>query len=147
MCKACEKLKTKQRCKKCKKAYDLPWDAWVKKKSSQIKGSLKSRGSKYNRQAPSLIEIRTWLTSYNDNFFDYYTKDPISRTEISVDHKYPLVRGGSNLIYNLAICSKATNEAKGNLREEEFRDLLNLKWEEAVLLSTLARLRRGNKYK
>jgi len=65
----------------------------------------------------------------------------------SVDHRTPPGRGGRHTLANLLVCCPACNEAKGLLKEAEFRELLALleAWPPLVRLDVLARLRSGGK--
>jgi 5-methylcytosine-specific restriction endonuclease McrA len=47
-----------------------------------------------------------------------------SRDSIEVDHRIPLVRGGSNSIDNVAPACRSCNRRKNRMTEDEFRDLL-----------------------
>jgi 5-methylcytosine-specific restriction endonuclease McrA len=45
-------------------------------------------------------------------------------TLIEIDHRIPLIRGGSNLIANIVPACRRCNRRKGTLTETEFRALL-----------------------
>jgi 5-methylcytosine-specific restriction endonuclease McrA len=47
-----------------------------------------------------------------------------SKTMVEIDHRTPLVRGGSNLIENILPACRRCNRRKGTMTEEEFRALL-----------------------
>lgn len=48
----------------------------------------------------------------------------MSIKDVSLDHRLPVARGGSNSLRNVAYVCKGCNKAKGDMTEEEFRDLL-----------------------
>jgi 5-methylcytosine-specific restriction endonuclease McrA len=47
-----------------------------------------------------------------------------SKTLIEIDHRIPLIRGGSNLIENIAPACRSCNRRKNRRTEDEFRALL-----------------------
>ena len=51
----------------------------------------------------------------------WYCGDKLRYTEITVDHKNPVVRGGATVETNLVCCCAACNARKGCLTVEEFR--------------------------
>ena len=54
-----------------------------------------------------------------------YCELPIEWTELSIDHKTPISRGGSNDVSNLVWADLTCNLMKGNLLAEEFKELLD----------------------
>jgi 5-methylcytosine-specific restriction endonuclease McrA len=46
---------------------------------------------------------------------------------LSIEHRIPLSRGGSNWPANLAPACKTCNSSKGTKTEKEYRELLRLK--------------------
>jgi 5-methylcytosine-specific restriction endonuclease McrA len=44
----------------------------------------------------------------------------------SLDHRTPLSRGGEEELFNLIVCSRSANLAKGVLTEQEFRKMLKV---------------------
>jgi 5-methylcytosine-specific restriction endonuclease McrA len=68
----------------------------------------------------------------------------LKKTRMNMDHRFPISRGGSAEVANLALCCRACNAAKGPLSEQEFRELLAVigTWEDAGN-SLLVRLRGG----
>lgn len=64
---------------------------------------------------------------------------------MTIDHKIPLQRGGTNSLDNLCLASASMNRAKGTLTHTEFIDLLALinTWEDKGK-SLLTRLKQGH---
>lgn len=54
----------------------------------------------------------------------FYSGEKITPATMQVDHRTPIERGGSNDFSNLCLASKASNNAKGALTEEEYRSLM-----------------------
>jgi 5-methylcytosine-specific restriction endonuclease McrA len=79
---------------------------------------------------PTTIEINNWLHTKYPFVCEYTGK--VLGNDFGVDHKVSIFRGGTFSLDNLAITSKQINGAKGDLTEEEFRQLLNLisNWED-----------------
>lgn len=50
----------------------------------------------------------------------YYCNTPLDMKTMSVDHKQPRSRGGSDHIDNLCACCRECNEKKADMTEEEF---------------------------
>lgn len=146
-------------CKECKNSNKraIPFvstpksreQAKQQRKILKKKDPLKVRGQQFRsacRGRDSTIPVLTskeyeqWLKSI-DPFVCYYSNEQLKHTDFSIDHKQPLIRGGSNMIENLCICTKAMNTAKGQMTEQEFKQLLKLinNWEDsgAKLLSRL----------
>lgn len=51
----------------------------------------------------------------------YYCAVLLALGDISVDHKNPVERGGTNGFFNLAVACIACNKAKGTMTEVEYR--------------------------
>lgn len=51
----------------------------------------------------------------------FYCKKELSEHEISIDHKIPVSRGGTNKLSNLVICCRSCNSKKRNKTEIEYR--------------------------
>lgn len=73
---------------------------------------------------PSSAEIYEWVNG--QQWVCHYTGEKLTLANISIDHKQPLVRGGTNDFHNLCLTSKTTNTTKGTMTEEEFRSLIDL---------------------
>lgn len=97
-------------------------------KSHQLRSNWKARARSLGVEPlglPSAPEIRAWLDSQKP-YKCYYTAENISEKDIGLDHKVPIARGGTYSLDNVVITSKAINGAKGQMTEEEFRQLLKL---------------------
>ncbi len=150
-------------CKKCKlekrKANrDYPKEKYSAKKRKQqlkkekpvlakaryLRSSLLRRSNDpgIRQTTPTIPELENWLT--RDEYICYYSGELLSFDTITIDHKTPVSRGGSNLLENLCIASHHMNTAKGNLTAQEFIDLLLLiqKWEDKGA-GLLRRLKQG----
>jgi len=114
-------------------------------KASNLRGRLLSRvtGS-LKLSTPSRIEIEQWLHS-QEPLHCYYSAAPLKITDVNVDHKTPLNRGGTNELDNLCVTSHHMNTAKGSMTELEFKALLNLisTWEDKGK-KLLTRLKQGH---
>jgi hypothetical protein len=66
---------------------------------------------------------------------------------LSVDHREPVCRSGSNGLVNLIVCCVGCNQSKGMMNDAEFLALLDLlgDWPVEVRRDTLARLRAGGR--
>jgi len=91
---------------------------------------------------PKTEEILEWLL--NTPLVCYYSGEPLDLFKMHVDHKTPLVSGGTNELTNLCLASHHMNTAKGRMNEEEFLQLLELisHWEDRGQ-SLLRRLKQG----
>jgi 5-methylcytosine-specific restriction endonuclease McrA len=115
-------------------------------KATHIRGNLLARVRKFpemlRENTPTRDEIEKWLID-QEPLVCHYSGEPLSILDITIDHKIPSSRGGSNSFSNLCIASHHMNLAKGSMTEEEFFQLLNLvsNWEDKgkTLLSQLKR--------
>ena len=115
----------------------------LKRRSQQFRSSTRVRD--LNVPVLPSVEYEQWLKAI-DPFVCYYSNATLKHTDFSIDHKQPLVRGGTNQLNNLCICTKAMNTAKGQMTEKEFKQLLKLisKWEDSGV-KLLNRLRMAGK--
>ena len=102
----------------------------------------RTRDPGIKQTTPTVKELETWLN--RDAYICYYSGITLSLNDLTVDHKFPLTRGGTNELDNLCICSNHMNTAKGTMTSEEFMDLLLLvkKWEDGGA-RLLRRLKQG----
>jgi hypothetical protein len=93
---------------------------------------------------PSVDVLHEWLENQKP-LTCYYSDVPLSVYDISIDHKQPLSKGGTNDLSNLCVSSQDMNTAKGGLNEKEFKSLLKTinKWSKDSGDMFLARLRYG----
>lgn len=91
---------------------------------------------------PSVQELYEWLSL--GNFSCYYSGEELTLDTLTVDHKTPITRGGTNEMSNLCFCSSHMNTSKGTMTEEEFVSLLQLieSWEDGGK-RLLRRLKQG----
>ena len=101
-------------------------------KARDLRSRLLSRSKDpgIKQTTPTVLELEKWLTK--DSYICYYSGIDLKLDEVTVDHKIPLNRGGTNELDNLCICSNHMNTAKGTMTSEEFIELLLLiqKWED-----------------
>lgn len=50
-----------------------------------------------------------------------YCRTPLTRTTVTIEHRKPLSKGGSNWPANLGPCCRPCNQSKNNKSEQEFR--------------------------
>ena len=120
---------------------------WMQWKASQLRASWRSRAKKNQIASigvPNRQEIQDWLKSKYP-FKCYLTGESLTKTQIELDHKIPVSRGGTFYLNNVGITSKKNNSAKGDLTEEEYQGLLMamVRWEDQGE-RLLSRLRRSN---
>ncbi len=100
-------------------------------------------------EIPSVTSIEDWFKSLPDNaWVCYYSGEPLSIRDFSVDHKIPVSRGGTHDFTNIALCTKNMNYAKGPLNDTEFKDILNTisNWDEDSRSKFLMRLANSMKW-
>jgi len=74
-----------------------------------------------------------------------YCHKPIAPLDYSIDHKIPLNKGGTNDISNLHLICIKCNKVKGDLTDEQFKDLMNYLADKPEVYDTLyKRLRMAN---
>lgn len=121
-------------------------------RARSLRGSLLSRVKTKELKAttPSTQELYIWLGE--EPRLCYYTGEELSalhvtkgNLKLTIDHKHPLNRGGDNSLTNLCFASHNINTAKGNMTEEEFKELFKLisSWEDQGA-SVLRRLKQGH---
>lgn len=112
-------------------------------RARNLRASLLRRVSqKLKQSTPTIEELYKWLNI--DEYKCYYSNEILTIDNLTIDHKIPLSRGGTNELNNLCICSRKMNTIKGQLTEEEFNELLELvsKWEDGGE-SLFRRIRQG----
>ena len=95
----------------------------------------------------SLEDFRTWFQAGLDRGCAY-TGERLTIGSASVDHRTPLKRGGSWDLHNLAVCTASVNFLKGELTEDEVRDLLQFmtaRYQGMVVADLRRRLSAGGK--
>lgn len=132
-----EQVTKKERQKYIKKTDPLLYKArGIRSKLlARVTGDLKST-------TPKTEDILEWLK--NTPLICYYSGEPLDLFKMHVDHKTPLVSGGTNDLSNLCLASHHMNTAKGRMNEEEFLQLLELIscWDDKGQ-SLLRRLKQG----
>jgi 5-methylcytosine-specific restriction endonuclease McrA len=113
-------------------------------KARDLRSSLlrRSQDPGIKQTTPTVTELEKWLT--RDEYICYYSGEILSLNDITVDHKVPISRNGTNELENLCIASHHMNTAKGSLTEKEFVELLLLiqTWENKGI-HLLRRLKQG----
>lgn len=113
-------------------------------KARNIRNRLMARVKTKEEKAvvPLSIDIKEWLLG--QPLKCYYSGVEVTLEDMHIDHKIPLVRGGTNALNNLCIASAHMNTAKGQFTEEEFFQLLALiaTWEDKGV-RMLTRLKQG----
>ncbi len=106
---------------------------WVKEKQREYyyakpnKRLLNQRDRSLRKQG-GLLTVETIKRVYKDNIKKYgvltciYCLKSIQLRQDSLEHKYPLSKGGTNEYDNLAIAHRSCNCRKNNKTEEEFRN-------------------------
>ena len=74
---------------------------------------------------PSLDELSGFIELELTNSVCIYCKEELTIKEISLDHKYPLSRAGTNSLDNLQIICKKCNRLKSDLTNFEFVSFLD----------------------
>ena len=98
-----------------------------------LKGRISSKVRKHKRRnrcknAEGIITKKLLQCVYEDNIKKYGTLTcilcdmPICFGDDSLEHRIPLVRGGSNLYENLGISHKKCNQCKGTRTVEEYKN-------------------------
>lgn len=94
------------------------------KRSASIYGGMKLRSKKQHRAIPfTLAEFRDWLLrqfSPTGAGRCLYSGEMILVENFSVDHRFPVSRGGEFGLQNLTLCSEKENLRKGNMTEVEY---------------------------
>jgi 5-methylcytosine-specific restriction endonuclease McrA len=148
-CKQCGKEhrkavgRTKEKYSRKKRQKVLKSSDPVLFKARSIRSKLLSRVSgDLKITTPKTEEILEWLL--NTPLVCYYSGEPLDLFKLHVDHKTPLVYGGTNELSNLCLASHHMNTAKGRMNEKEFKQLLDLisTWDDKGQ-SLLRRLKQG----
>ena len=133
-----EKYSAKKQRQKVKKENPVLYKA--RGLRSRLLSRTKDPGIK--QTTPTIKELEKWLN--RSEYICYYSGVSLTLDELTVDHKTPINRGGTNELDNLCICSNHMNTAKGTMTSNEFIDLLLLikKWEDGGI-RLLRRLKQG----
>lgn len=128
-CKSCQKKKEKVIAAKAKKENWFHWKAGNLRSTWGVR--IRKDPSRTRAELPERCEIENWLRKQLP-FTCYIENIPLDRDTMQVDHKHPTSRGGSFDLTNLGLTSKAANQIKGNMLEQEFKDLVKLilTWED-----------------
>jgi 5-methylcytosine-specific restriction endonuclease McrA len=86
------------------------------------KGKLNNRKQKYIRRSMTPIDTET-IKEILSGDYCYYCKNKITGIK-TIDHKIPVIKGGTNNKENLVLCCKHCNSQKNNKTEEEYREWL-----------------------
>ena len=94
----------------------------TKKYRKTEKGKLNNRKQKYIRRSMTPIDTET-IKEILSGDYCYYCKNKITGIK-TIDHKIPVIKGGTNNKENLVLCCKHCNSQKNNKTEEEYREWL-----------------------
>lgn len=75
----------------------------------------------YDRVRTRIAEDNNWYCAY---CYSQVTKTPYLNSSgllATIDHKFPLSRGGSWKRYNLTCCCRECNEEKDDMTDQEYR--------------------------
>ena len=137
LCKLCEKRYRAAKKADWKEADYAGWKAEALRSNWLARARLRGVDKE---EVPTKVEIKEWLLSQLP-WTCYYTGEALG-TDIGVDHKVALARGGGYGLDNLVLVSKKLNMAKGVMSDAEFMELLCLtaRWEDggASILKRLA---------
>jgi 5-methylcytosine-specific restriction endonuclease McrA len=119
-------------CSAFKKGF-TPWNKGNRLFTKEMKRLVQQR-AEHNRRHPNAGKLgkKTIQQIYEDNIKQYGTLTcylclkPIEFGKDSLEHKTPLIRGGTNEYNNLAIAHRSCNSKKHAKTEEEYRNLLTL---------------------
>ena len=115
-------------------------------KARSIRNNLLGRckSDEMKLTTPSIKDLHRWLNI--PDYMCFYCLKPLTLETINIDHKTPIGRNGQNEITNLCVSCEPCNRIKGNLKEDEFRQLLELlkTWEEIARDVVLTRLKMGH---
>lgn len=123
------------------------------KRSLSIYGGMKERAAKIGLEMPFTIhQLRGWLIErFNGDVAGVtrceYSDELLTAETFSVDHRYPVSRGGSFGMVNLSICSQKQNLRKGNMSEVEykiFREFVMARFAEVVQVAIWRKLEIGD---
>lgn len=148
-CKQCEKEKRPSRatekdrfCAK-KRRKELKKSNPILVKARDTRGRLLNRVSgDLKGTTPTVLELEKW---FNSSLVCFYSGESLTLKTVTVDHKIPLARGGTNELTNLCFASNHMNTAKGRMTDKEFKSLLIFvsTWEDGGK-SLLTRLKQGH---
>lgn len=120
-------------------------------RARRLRQNLLTRASSPELKAttPSTEKLLEWLKN-NPNPICYYSGVPLNllkknMNRLTIDHKTPIGKGGTNELGNLCFASHHMNSAKGAMNEIEFKQLLSLiyTWEDKGK-KLLSRLKQGH---
>jgi hypothetical protein len=100
------------------------------RRSCQIYSGMKARAKKLHAEISfSLADFRVWLLArFSSGGMTgiarcEYSGSMLLAEDFSVDHRFPVSRGGSFALPNLALCTEKENLRKGNMSEVEYGQL------------------------
>ena len=82
------------------------------------------------------LSVEVILVLMSDNICSYCNKQ-ISPLDFSIDHKLPKNRGGSNELINLHLVCIKCNKVKGDLTDEEFKQLMAFLKDKPIIYENL----------
>jgi 5-methylcytosine-specific restriction endonuclease McrA len=103
---------------------------YLTNRSRQIFSNQRTRSRKFNGEdlPYTLDELRRLviIPGVSDPFCPYCKLIAISESTFTVDHRVPLIRGGSWQLSNLIVCCASCNTIKGCMTSDEYKALRTL---------------------
>ena len=94
----------------------------VKSRTRQMHATLRRRAG--GADVMGLEELRAEFGYFLDRWpLCLYCNERVTHANVSLDHRVPVARGGGHEMSNLAFICQPCNKAKGDMTEEEFKDL------------------------
>ena len=75
---------------------------------------------KRERQKARELRKSSWWDQQISQRSCYYCKNKFKKSEITMDHKVPIIRGGKSQKSNVVPCCKLCNSEKGYMTDVEF---------------------------
>lgn len=78
---------------------------------------------KLTQEGADVITLEQFKTFFESDVC-YYCGKPIENRNKTIDHKTPIIKGGTNAIENLCVCCQSCNSKKHDKTEAEFKNWL-----------------------
>ena len=128
----------------------------MKAKTPKKKVNLKKDNPRlYRARALKLALHKLGQTLTTDQILEWmesskvcpYCHKPIDPLDYSIDHKTPKNRGGPNDLSNLQLIDKKCNMVKGDLTDEEFKQLMEFLQDKPIIYDNLYKRLRMSGFK
>ena len=145
LCKLCKR----DNANSCPSAYQsVKKTDWYRHKGQMLRSNWRERCKKNDKtkldQVPMPKDIAEWLKK-QEPFICHYSGEKLTQSNVHFDHKHPISRGGDYHLNNIVPTSKDMNELKGEMLENDFKELVALMstWDDKgkALINTLRRSR------